>query len=800
MKKILFTLIISLLLTNFFSAQNVPIGMKYQAVARDLSGLEISNKPISLKILLHGELNTSNIYYVETHDITTNEFGLFSLCIGEGNVAQGKFDKIPWDKENIWMEIAIKEEGDKNHSTISNNKLLAVPYAYHANTAGYIVGSENQSNNGNGPQAGVPSQNWSLFGNSKSDPEKDKLGTTDLADLVMVTDNLERLRIFANGDINIKKSLSIDEDLTVAKNVYLNTVEGETVNNGPFTVTNQSPTLLTGELHVNGIGQFDSNINIDASTVTDKLVVSDEDIPNPTPRYGSLADVRGLFIADSIAIIGGLDIGGNLKVHGDSVIVDHHLLVGGSSLFKDQLTINANLSGGESNYDAYPLRVEGSNQGLAIKVNQATPNNGNNFISFFDNNNTVRGRIEGETTVDLLTNPEYIFDNSVFAVDILINSGELAVAIAEEGQALADQLAADTSVTNCTGAGLGGGAVIVNVTCIPIPSLIAASITDVVVKSANLGIAIANEAEAITLPVAYNLFKHTQIGVTYQSGAGDYAEWLPKVNLKSKFYPGDIVGVKAGKISKNTNDAEMSMVVSSNPIVLGNMPEEGTERLYEKIAFMGQVPVKVYGIVNEGDYILPSGNNDGFGIAVTPEKLNANDYQKIVGIAWTSSNSFQLNYVNVAVGLNANDLSRLVVKQEKRIEQQTSEMNELRSRLDKIDILLTKLDTGYRDTIKNSEVETSAIESPENGNYEENGPSITYTMVTEEQIEEGIKLAEERLRINGVDVDKHPLFMKLKSDPNYKSKYIAEILNGFNKEILVRSELDKESGIKVIIQ
>lgn len=804
MKKIIF-IIVAILFIPTINAQESLKGMKYQAVARDLSGELIANQDVSLKISLQSNLG-SKIHYTEIHNVVTNQFGLFSLVIGDGIVEQGNFNKIPWSTQDIWMEIAIKDKGNTNFKTISNSQLLAVPYAFHAMTASELINSNRGAKNPH--NAGVPAQVWSLFGNSKTDPTKDKLGTTDAADLVMITNNIERLRITSDGDVNIKKSLSIDENLTVAKNVYLNTVTGETINNGNFTVEGMSSTYLTGTLtvdkathlkdilNVNGLGQFDSNINIDASTVTDKLVVTDEATPNPMPRFGSIADIRGLFVADSISILGGLDIGGNLRVHGDSVIVDNHLLVGGSANFKDQLTINATLTGGESNYNAYPFRIEGSNQGIAIKINKATPDNGNNFVTFFDNNNTVRGRIEGETTTDLLTNPEYIWDNAVFAVDILINTAELGIAIADEVQAIVDQVASDTSVTNCTGAGVGAGAVVVNVTCIPIPSLIFASIADVIVKGANIVVALANEAEAIALPIAYNAFKLSQIGVTYQSGAGDYAEWLPKINLNSKFYPGDIVGVKAGRISLNTMDAEMHMVISSNPIVLGNMPEEGTERQYEKIAFMGQVPVKVYGIVNEGDYILPSGNNDGFGIAVSPEKLKPSDYQKIVGIAWSSSNSL-LNFVNVAVGLNANDVTRLVVKQEKRIEKQTSEISELKARLDKIDILLSNFDPKYNAITQNDTSETLKMNTPDDVSYDESEPFILYITVTKEQIEGGIIIAEERLRKNGVDVDQHPFFMKLRSDPDYKRRYMEKVIDGYKTEIQIRSKIDKKAGVSV---
>mgnify|MGYP000234314511 CR=1 FL=1 len=735
MKKVILIILSILVFIPGIIAQTVPNGMNYQAVARDLTGEIIADQEVFLKIHLHSGENTSLKYYTEAHKPTTNQFGLFSIVIGEGDIEKGAFSEVPWSTEDIWIEIAIHDINTSDFKTISNSKLYTVPYAFHANTAFELV------DNVNGPGDGVPSQVWSLFGNSNTDSTTDKLGTTDYTDLVFVTDNLERLRITAEGTIEIAGSLDVKKDLSVGRDVFLNyddnfSPAGETFNNGDFTVDNQSSTYLTGTLAVDGI-----------------------------------------------------------------------------SALNDQVTINANVTGGESNYDAYPLRIEGSNQGLAIKVNKATPDNSNNFVSFFDNANVVRGRIEGETTFELLTNPEYIWDNFVFSyeiftatADLLIASGDEGIAIAELGQSVVDQVGADTSITNCSGVGGGAGAVVVNVTCIPIPSLIAASIPDIVVKSANLAVTSANlitaglnEAEAIALPIAYNVFKHTQIGVTYQSGAGDYAEWLPKVNLKSKFYPGDIVGIKAGRISRNTSDSEMNMVISSNPIVLGNMPKDGKEFLYEKIAFMGQVPVKVHGNVNEGDYIIPSGNNDGFGIAVSPENLKSSDYQKIVGIAWTSSNSTQLNYVNVAVGLNSNDVSRLLVKQEKIIEQQANEMNKLKTRLDKMDIFLAKLDAGYNYDVQYSDIKTPENKNPEDTNYEENEQSIAYSLITEEQLEEGIKIAETQLRNQGVDIDNHPFFMKLKSDPNYKNIYMTGIISGYKKEVQRRAEMDRKAGIHVHI-
>ena len=121
------------------------------------------------------------------------------------------------------------------------------------------------------------------------------------------------------------------------------------------------------------------------------------------------------------------------------------------------------------------------------------------------------------------------------------------------------------------------------------------------------------------------------------------------------------------------------MVVSASPIVLGNMPstKEG-EKNSEKIAFMGQVPVKARGVVQIGDYLLPSGEGDGLAIAVAPEKMKARDYQRIIGVAWEAADGNEVfKLVNTAVGLNQNDTGKLIEEMQTVINQMQKALQEV---------------------------------------------------------------------------------------------------------------------------
>lgn len=168
-------------------------------------------------------------------------------------------------------------------------------------------------------------------------------------------------------------------------------------------------------------------------------------------------------------------------------------------------------------------------------------------------------------------------------------------------------------------------------------------------------------------------------GIAYESEGADYAEWLKKADTLEVLTPGDVVGVIGGQISRSYTDADQFMVVSHQPMVVGNMPASDKENQFEKIAFIGQVPVKTIGEVQVGDYILPSGNGDGLAIAVSRKHMRPGDYHRIIGIAWSAADSTKfINLINTAVGINSNDLAG-------HVEQMQSMMNKMQLALNRLD-------------------------------------------------------------------------------------------------------------------
>jgi hypothetical protein len=164
--------------------------------------------------------------------------------------------------------------------------------------------------------------------------------------------------------------------------------------------------------------------------------------------------------------------------------------------------------------------------------------------------------------------------------------------------------------------------------------------------------------------ITFLLGNNTSVGAIQGNGNGsvelagagnDYAEWLPRLNLAEPISPGDIVGIVDGRVTKDTREASQVMVISTGPIVAGNDPGEAARSGYAQVAFIGQVIVRVRGPVQGGDFIVPSGLNDGSGMAVAPEAVTAEQLAQVAGEAWEAAPGAGVKSVRIAVGLTRND-------------------------------------------------------------------------------------------------------------------------------------------------
>lgn len=933
MKKSCILLVVNLLLSAVSFGQQVPKGMNYQAVARNSTGEIINNKAIGLKISLFDlQHERRTDHYTEIHEVKTNELGLFNLVIGEGVKQLGEYGLVPWNEENIWMEVSIRDKGQGGFSTISSSKLMAVPYAIHAVTANRL--SENKQISTSSfapPEPGVISTSWSVFGNAKTDASgnifrTNSLGTTDFVDLIMITDNVERLRMLATGDIRTKLNFEIGQNLNIGqnmyvalsacigdsliaqKNVFFNTVDGSTINYGPFTVADLSPTLLTGTLTVDKATDFNTTLNVARATnmngrltvtkmaptlLTGTLVVDsvtnlndalNVNAMSPTlltgtlqvnkdatfnekvkilsmhqtdtagpPPSGSLQVGGGAFIqknlyiggvakfggpvgfgamvsitdltqstdpsTGALKVSGGVGIGLNLNVGGAAMIggmmtvkdstqsfndstgalkvfggvgIVKRLNVGGAAAFGSTLNVKGitsltstlNVING-SNFIAQFVNKANQN-GISIQVNNPTPGHANNYMEFRNGSSGVVGRIEGENASEYMLNPSFVNELANYNSAILQAQLKVAIASVDLAMALAGVVASASSTTVC----IGFGACFTN----PIISLI-------VVAALKAGLMVGGVvASAIGLNTANNnkdawlAYKAARIGVTYESGSGDYAEWLKKADPEETFIPGQIVGLKNGKITKHTEGADKFLVISTKPIVLGNMPNPGLENEYEKVAFMGQVPIFVLGKVDAGDYILPSGRSDGIGRAIAPHLMRAGDYGKIVGVAWSSESANAYNLVHAAIGLNARDIGKPVVEQEKLLQELEMEFNQSNK-------MLARVLHGYKEAAKAAgilEKDFSEVADPTchpntvDAGMPSSAGSIGFHALfemSEAQVLEILNMAQSSFVNQGGEMSNNEFFNRLNNEPGYKKQFVRDVQDIYRNEI--QNQLEK---------
>ena len=182
-------------------------------------------------------------------------------------------------------------------------------------------------------------------------------------------------------------------------------------------------------------------------------------------------------------------------------------------------------------------------------------------------------------------------------------------------------------------------------------------------------------------------------GITYRTSAADFAEYLQLRKPGEQVEAGDIVGLFGGAVSKTTLGTDRVRVISSAPALLGNTPPKDQIENYRKVAFIGQVPVKVRGIVQEGDYVVPSGLHDGIGVAVAPEKLRPAQYGQIVGVASESSTEESVKLVVVEVGLHtaAKQLADLHEQKDRQLSELTQTTRALQARLEALEKAFSRI-------------------------------------------------------------------------------------------------------------
>ena len=140
--KILFFISILFSFQNLI-AQTQPSGILFQAVARDASNNAAANRTIYAIVEIREATSTGSTVYSESHQVVSNDEGIFNLIIGNGARLSGatKFDNLNWRSQiyfiNLKVAIApsLPTPGwdlSKEYVDMGTSQIWAVPYAFSA--------------------------------------------------------------------------------------------------------------------------------------------------------------------------------------------------------------------------------------------------------------------------------------------------------------------------------------------------------------------------------------------------------------------------------------------------------------------------------------------------------------------------------------------------------------------------------------------------------------------------------------------------------------------------------------------
>ncbi len=138
MKKLLL-LFAGCLVIHFSLKAQAPQAVCYQAAAKDDQGTDLIGQDISIRAAVIKDNPTGVVQWEEIHSPTTDQFGLFTVNIGEGsstgNGVQSNFSKINWGDGDYWLRIEMDATGGMDFELMGASKIISVPYALYANGA-----------------------------------------------------------------------------------------------------------------------------------------------------------------------------------------------------------------------------------------------------------------------------------------------------------------------------------------------------------------------------------------------------------------------------------------------------------------------------------------------------------------------------------------------------------------------------------------------------------------------------------------------------------------------------------------
>lgn len=211
----LFTFLVACLFSIISQAQNTA-GFQYQAVLRDADGAVMENAGVTIQLDILSGSDSGSTIYSESHDVTTNAFGLVNLTVGDGSTLAGDFALIDWSQGLFFLKTEI-DLGD-GLQDFGTKQLLSVPFAMYGEDADADATNEIQSISLEGSILAISESNSVDLGSLGADTDDQTL-TLSGTDLSISEGNAVDLSSFLDNTDTQLTEAEVDD--YVANNGYL---------------------------------------------------------------------------------------------------------------------------------------------------------------------------------------------------------------------------------------------------------------------------------------------------------------------------------------------------------------------------------------------------------------------------------------------------------------------------------------------------------------------------------------------------------------------------------------------------
>nr|WP_321406546.1 kelch repeat-containing protein [uncultured Carboxylicivirga sp.] len=118
-----------------FAQSGAPQHFNYQTLIRNSDGTYVANTDVYIRLSILGESPNGAVLYNEVHQVTTNDYGLISLKVGEGS-STDHFTSIDWGNTTMFVKVEASIGDDQNYFEVGTNPFSSVPYALYAEKTG----------------------------------------------------------------------------------------------------------------------------------------------------------------------------------------------------------------------------------------------------------------------------------------------------------------------------------------------------------------------------------------------------------------------------------------------------------------------------------------------------------------------------------------------------------------------------------------------------------------------------------------------------------------------------------------